>query len=68
VASWLCYFRAFKLGPATLVAPIGKLSVVLVALSAFAFLGGTAIGDGMARHLSDRGGRGDHRHRSASVG
>ena len=38
-ASWLCYFRALKLGPATLVAPIDKLSVVLVALFAFAFLG-----------------------------
>src|SRR6202050_2250999 len=37
-ASWLCYFRALKLGPATLVAPIDKLSVVLVALFAFAFL------------------------------
>jgi transporter family protein len=38
-ASWLCYFRALKLGPATLVAPIDKLSVVLVAVFAFAFLG-----------------------------
>lgn len=38
-ASWLCYFRALKLGPATLVAPIDKLSVVLVALFAFLFLG-----------------------------
>ncbi len=38
-ASWLCYFRALKLGPATSVAPIDKLSVVLVALFAFAFLG-----------------------------
>ncbi len=38
-ASWLCYFRALKLGPATLVAPIDKLSVVLVALFAFVFLG-----------------------------
>ncbi|KPF94254.1 transporter [Rhodopseudomonas sp. AAP120] len=38
-ASWLCYFRALKLGPATLVAPIDKLSVVLVALFAVAFLG-----------------------------
>jgi bacterial/archaeal transporter family protein len=38
-ASWLCYFRALKLGPATLVAPIDKLSVVLVALFAFTFLG-----------------------------
>jgi bacterial/archaeal transporter family protein len=38
-SSWLCYFRALKLGPASLVAPIDKLSVVLVALFAFAFLG-----------------------------
>jgi transporter family protein len=38
-ASWLCYFRALKLGPATLVAPIDKLSVVLVALFAFVVLG-----------------------------
>src|ERR1700759_2504125 len=38
-ASWLCYFRALKHGPATLVAPIDKLSVVLVALFAFVFLG-----------------------------
>jgi transporter family protein len=38
-ASWLCYFRALKLGPATLVAPIDKLSVVLVALFAVVFLG-----------------------------
>jgi transporter family protein len=38
-ASWLCYFRALKLGPATLVAPIDKLSVVLVAVFGVAFLG-----------------------------
>jgi transporter family protein len=38
-ASWLCYFRALKLGPATLVAPIDKLSVVLVAIFGVAFLG-----------------------------
>jgi len=38
-ASWLCYFRALKLGPATLVAPIDKLSVVLVALFGTVFLG-----------------------------
>jgi bacterial/archaeal transporter family protein len=31
-ASWLCYFRALKLGPASLVAPVDKLSVVLVAI------------------------------------
>jgi transporter family protein len=38
-ASWLCYFRALKLGPASQVAPVDKLSVVLVALVAVAFLG-----------------------------
>ena len=38
-ASWLCYFRALKLGPASMVAPIDKLSVVLVALFAVVFLG-----------------------------
>ena len=38
-ASWLCYFRALKLGPASQVAPVDKLSVVLVAVFAVAFLG-----------------------------
>ena len=38
-ASWICYFRALKLGPATLVTPIDKLSVVLVALFGMVFLG-----------------------------
>lgn len=38
-ASWLCYFRALQLGNASQVAPIDKLSVVLVVLFAFAFLG-----------------------------
>ncbi|MBH9364535.1 EamA family transporter [Pseudomonas aeruginosa] len=38
-ASWICYFRALKLGPASLVAPRGKFSVVLVALLGVAFLG-----------------------------
>ena len=38
-ASWLCYFRALKLGPATLVAPVDKLSVVMVALFGVALLG-----------------------------
>ncbi len=38
-ASWLCYFRALKLGSASQVAPIDKLSVVLVALLGVAFLG-----------------------------
>jgi len=37
--SWLCYFRALKLGDAARVAPIDKLSVVLVALFGVLFLG-----------------------------
>ena len=37
--SWLCYFRALKLGDAARVAPIDKLSVVLVALFGVIFLG-----------------------------
>jgi transporter family protein len=37
--SWLCYFRALKLGDAAQVAPIDKLSVVLVAIFGVAFLG-----------------------------
>ena len=38
-ASWLCYFRALKIGDAARVAPIDKLSVVLVALFGVLFLG-----------------------------
>jgi len=38
-ASWLCYFRALKIGDAAKVAPVDKLSVVLVALFAVMFLG-----------------------------
>lgn len=37
--SWLCYFRALQLGPASSVAPVDKLSVVLVILGAWIFLG-----------------------------
>jgi transporter family protein len=40
-ASWLCYYRALKLGPASHVAPIDKLSVVFVALIGVFFLGET---------------------------
>jgi bacterial/archaeal transporter family protein len=45
-ASWLCYFRALKVGEAARVAPVDKLSVVLVAIMGVAFLG---------EHLSARG-------------
>ena len=37
--SWLCYYRALQLAPASRVAPIDKLSVVLVVLFAVIFLG-----------------------------
>lgn len=38
-ASWVCFFRALKLGDASQVVPFEKLSVVLVALFGVAFLG-----------------------------
>ena len=38
-ASWICYFRALKIGNASQVAPIDKLSVVLVAVFGVLFLG-----------------------------
>ena len=38
-ASWVCYFRALKIGDASKVAPVDKFSLVLVAVFAFAFLG-----------------------------
>jgi transporter family protein len=37
--SWICYFRALKIGQAAQVAPIDKLSVVLVAIFGVTFLG-----------------------------
>ncbi|MGV8832518.1 MAG: EamA family transporter [Devosia sp.] len=38
-ASWLAYFRALKIGQAAQVAPVDKLSVVLVAIFGVIFLG-----------------------------
>ncbi len=38
-ASWVCYFRALQIGEASKVAPVDKLSLVLVAIFAFTFLG-----------------------------
>jgi len=38
-ASWLCYFRALKLGPVSQVAPGDKLSLLLVAVLGVLFLG-----------------------------
>ncbi|MGP8225556.1 MAG: EamA family transporter [Terracidiphilus sp.] len=37
--SWICYFRALQLGPASRVAPLDKLSVPLVILFAWLLLG-----------------------------
>ena len=45
-ASWLCYFKALQIGDASRVAPIDKLSVVLVAIFGLIFLG---------EHLDTRG-------------
>ena len=49
--SWLCYFRALQLGPASRVAPLDKLSVPLVMVFAWLLLGerlsGTAIVGGL---------------------
>lgn len=36
--SWVCYFRALKVGDASKVAPVDKLSLLLVAIFAFIFL------------------------------
>ena len=38
-ASWVCYFRALQIGRASQVAPIDKLSLLLVVVFAFVFLG-----------------------------
>ncbi len=37
--SWLCYFRALQIGPVSGVAPIDKLSVALVIVAGWLFLG-----------------------------
>ena len=38
-ASWVCYFRALKIGNASQVAPVDKFSLVLVAIFAYLLLG-----------------------------
>jgi transporter family protein len=49
--SWLCYFRALQMGPASRVAPLDKLSVPLVIVFAWLLLGeklnGSAIVGGL---------------------
>ena len=56
-ASWLCYFRALKLGDAARVAPIDKLSVVLVALFGVIF-SASASRPGLGRYRPHRRRRG----------
>jgi bacterial/archaeal transporter family protein len=60
-ASWVCYFRALKVGDASKVAPVDKLSLVLVAAFAFMFLGERPLGPGMARDPHGGGRRSDPR-------
>ena len=38
-ASWLCYYRALQLGPASQVAPVEKISVAITIIMALIFLG-----------------------------
>lgn len=45
-ASWLCYFQALQLGPVSRVAPLDKVSVVLVALFGVVVLGEQLSGRG----------------------
>ena len=37
-ASWLCYYKALQMGPASKVVPIDKLSIVITLILAFVFL------------------------------
>ncbi len=60
-ASWLCYFRALQLGPASRVAPLDKLSVPLVMLFAWLLLGEKLNGTALAGRAPDHGrGRGHY--------
>lgn len=49
--SWLCYFRALSLGPASKVAPVDKLSVIFVILLAAPILGETLTAQKLAGGL-----------------
>jgi transporter family protein len=42
--SWLCYFRALQSGPASLVVPIDKLSLVFAVILSLLFLGERLVG------------------------
>ena len=58
--SWLCYFRALQLGPASRVAPLDKLSVPLVMVFAWLLLGEKLTAPAVAGRCTDH--RGRHRH------
>jgi transporter family protein len=53
-ASWVCYFRALQVGDAARVAPIDKLSVVLVAIFGVIFLSEQLSIKNLGRHCADR--------------
>ena len=55
--SWLCYFRALQLGPASRVAPLDKLSVPLVMVFAWLLLGEKLNTGGDCGRRADYGGR-----------
>ena len=58
--SWLCYFRALQLGPASRVAPLDKLSVPLVMVFAWLLLGEKLTPAAVAGGLADHGRRRRH--------
>ncbi len=55
-ASWVCYFRALKLGDVSKVAPVDKFSIVLVVIFAVLFLGERPTGRDWAGVLMIGGG------------
>jgi bacterial/archaeal transporter family protein len=56
--SWLCYFRALQMGPASSVAPVDKLSVVLVILGAWFILRRATNSHEDRRRIADHNWRG----------
>lgn len=59
-ASWVCYFRALKIGDASKVAPVDKLSLVMVAI--FAFSRRTSVASRVVRYCD-----GDWRRSATSI-
>ena len=50
-ASWVCYFRALKPGSASKVAPVDKLSLLLVTIFGLHLSGRTPVGSRMGWHF-----------------